>query len=97
MIPFISRDEYGRCGGRMTPNFYELNTQNAGLSGKFFHTAYKMPDGDRVNSRGLELHSQMKALPATLDGVAVSYTSRAWIECVKVATLQDGVFSCYFA
>ena len=97
MIPFVSRDEYSRCGGRMTPNFYELNTQSSNLSGKFFHTAYKMPDGDRVNSRGLELHSQMKALPATLDGVAVSYTSRAWIECVKIATLQDGVFSCYFA
>jgi len=97
MIPFISRDEYGRCGGRMTPNFYELNPQNTNLSGKFFHTAYKMADGERVNSRGLELHSQMKALPATLNGDAVSYTSRAWIECVKVATLQDGVFNCYYA
>ena len=97
MIPFVSRDEYGRQGGRMTSAFYELNTQNVGLSGKFFHTAYKMPDGDRVNSRGLELHSKMQALPPVFQGGAVSYMSRCWIECVKVATLQDGVFDCYYA
>ena len=96
-VPSITRDEYSRCGGRMTTAFYELNQQNVGLSGKFFHTAYKMVDGDRVNSRGLELHSKMQALPPTLDGVAVSYTSRCWIECVKVATLIDGVFDCYYA
>tara|TARA_R110000764_G_scaffold53079_1_gene115347 strand:- start:5782 stop:7230 length:1449 start_codon:yes stop_codon:yes gene_type:complete len=91
MMPFVSRDEYGRQGGRMTEAVYEEHAQNTNLSGKFFWTAYKMPDGERVNSRGLELHSKMLSLPAG------SYTARTWIECMKVATLIDGEFSCYFA
>ena len=50
-----------------------------------------MPDGERVDSQGLELNSQMRDLPAG------QYTLRAYIECIKVATLNDGRFDCYFA
>jgi len=91
MVPFVLRDEYSRQGGRIGDQFFELNAQNTNLEGKFFYTAYKMPDGERVNSRGLELHSKMKSLPAG------AYTMRCYIEAIKVATLQDGVFGCYYA
>jgi hypothetical protein len=91
MVPFVLRDEYSRQGGRIGDEFFELNAQDVNLEGKFFYTAYKMPDGERVNSRGLELHSKMKTLPAG------SYTMRIYIEAIKVATLQDGVFDCYYA
>ena len=92
MMPFVTRDQYSRAGGRTSASaVYELQSQQDDLEGKFFWTGYKMPDGERVNSRGLELHSKMVSLPAG------SYTSRCWIECMKIATLEDGVFSCYFA
>lgn len=91
MVPFVLRDEYSRQGGRIGDEFFEVNSQNVNLQGKFFYTAYKMPDGERVNSRGLELHSKMVSLPAG------SYTMRCYIEAIKVATLQDGVFDCYYA
>lgn len=91
MVPFVSRTQYSRAGGVIAQAMYEGQEQEVQLDGKFFWTAYKMPDGERVNSRGLELHSKMVTLPAG------AYESRAWIECVKVATLEDGVFSCYFA
>ena len=91
MTPFITRDEYSRQGGRMSVNTFEARAENTNLSGKFFWTAYKMPDGERVNSRGLELHNKMVALPTG------TYTQRAYIECVRVANLNDGVFSTHYA
>jgi len=91
MVPFVSRTQYSRAGGVIAQALYEGQDQDQQLDGKFFWTAYKMPDGERVNSRGLELHSKMNTLPAG------AYESRVYIECVKVATLEDGVFSCYFA
>ena len=93
MLPFVSRSEYSGQGGRMTTSTYESLSQSTGLQSKFFWTAYRMPDAQRVNSRGLELHSKMNQLPTE----AMQYTSRCWIEIVKVATLVDGVFSCYYA
>ena len=91
MVPFVLRSEYSRQGGRLGDELLELQVQSTNLEGKFFWTAYKMPDGDRVNSRGLELHSKMVSLPAG------AYTMRVFIEAVKVATLIDGAFSCYYA
>jgi len=91
MVPFVLRSEYSRQGGRLGDEVLELHPQNTNLEGKFFWTAYKMPDGDRVNSRGLELHSKMVSLPAG------AYTMRVFIEAIKVATLIDGAFSCYYA
>ena len=91
MLPFISRSEYSRQGDRMTPSTLEKVSQSDSLQGNFFWTAYRMPDGERVNSRGLELTSKMNSLKAG------TYTSRCWIEIVKVATLIDGQFNCYYA
>ena len=91
MLPFISRSEYSRQGDRMTPSTLEAVSQSDSLQGNFFWTAYRMPDGERVNSRGLELTSKMNSLEAG------TYTSRCWIEIVKVATLIDGQFNCYYA
>jgi hypothetical protein len=91
MVPFILRGEYSRQGGRIGDELFERRHQDENLEGKFFHVAYKMPDGERVDSQGLELNSQMRDLPAG------QYTLRAYIECIKVATLNDGRFDCYFA
>jgi hypothetical protein len=45
MVPFVLRSEYSRQGGRLGDELYERRHQDTNLEGKFFHVAYKMPDG----------------------------------------------------
>ena len=91
MLPFVTRDEYSRQGGATTDGTYWGVDQNTNLRGKFFYNAYKINDGERVGTRGLELHNKYVTLPAG------AYTGRCWIECVKVAMIENGRFDCYFA
>ena len=90
-LPIVSRAEYSRQGNVTTGYGYMGRPQNAQVDGKFFWNAYKLNDGERVGSRGLELHNKYVTLPAG------AYTGRCWIECIKVAVLENGRFDCYFA
>ena len=90
-LPFVTRDEYSGQGQITTGDQYMSRTQSTSLNGKFFWTAHKVNDGERVGSRGLELHNKYLSLPAG------AYTGRCWIEAVKVAVLENGRFDCYFA
>ena len=90
-LPFITRDEYSGQGDTLTGDTYMGRAQKGSLSGKFFWNAYKVNDGERVGSRGLELHNKYVSLPAG------AYTGRCWIEAVKIAVLENGRFDCYFA
>jgi len=91
MTPFILRDEYAGQGQRLATANYEENEMKSNLQGKFFYQAYKMPDNNRVNSRGLELHNNFNKLPVG------TYTLRCYIEAIKVATLKDGNFDVTYA
>ena len=92
MTPFITRAEYSRQGQRTgNETFFEKRKQIDSLQGAFGYQAYKIVDGERVNSRGLEVHAKYVSLDAT------NYTIRTWIECIKVAVIQNGRFDCYYA
>jgi len=95
-LPFVTREEYSNEGDILTANTFEENVQNAstGIVGNFFFQAYKLPSG-RVNARGLELTTQLDALPA-LAG-SQTYTQRTYIELSRVAVLENGFLTAGFA
>ena len=63
------------------------------LSGKFFYPAMKMMEGQRVNSRGLELYMTWSDSVANTNG----YVQRVWLECMKSLQLTNGRVSISYA
>ena len=90
-VPHVVRSEYARQGDTMVNKKFEgysLSGQNE-LTGQFFWNAYRLNDGERVDSRGIELHHKYQNLKAA----EAPYTSRCWIETQKVMRIVDGVVS----
>ncbi len=93
-VPMVTRDEYQTTGvSALTPETLEGRAQNsiAGLRGLMRWTAIKPNKGQRVNNKGMDLTYKAPSLAAG------DYTLRVYLELVKIATIQDGVFDCYFA
>ncbi len=93
-VPMVTRDEYQTTGvSALTAETLEGRAQNsvAGLRGLMRWTAIKPNKGQRVNNKGMDLIYKAPGLGAD------NYTLRAYLELVKIATVQDGVFDCYFA
>ena len=102
-IPMISKDEYynpgkdvpGQATSRsgLTQATFEGHQQRLvtpGLGGNFRWTALRLNRGERVNNKGLDL-SFKSTLPAG------KYTLRAYVELLKVATIEGGKMTMYFA
>ncbi len=96
-VPYISRDLYRGEGQLAVDNAavkgaleFEDYPAKEVLRQMFFYTAYRLNKGERVNSRGIELYDTR----TTMSG---SGTMRAYLQVVKVATLQDGIFTSIFA
>lgn len=93
-IPHIARQEFNKQGGGLTDSEYLGMTQSSsveGLNGKFHYIAYRPNRNERVNSKGIQL--QLKYT----DLATGSYTHRTWLELVKTATLENGMFSTDFS
>lgn len=92
--PFITRDEYNREGTYLTNASATLEGHNIGtnLQGKFFWQGFRLNKQERISSRGIELYYNYDGLAST-----TSYTQRAYLEVVKMATLVNGNFSVTFA
>ena len=72
-------------------NDYSLESKTAGLNGNFHHICYRLNGNERVNSKGIELELEYSLMDTG------SYTHRAWLELVKTATLDNGMFSTDFS
>ena len=59
------------------------------LAGQFFFVSSRL-SGGRVGQRGIELQ-------LTLDSKATVTTMRNWCEYLRVAVLEDGIFTIYNA
>ena len=94
-FPFVTREEYSGEGNVLSSRTFNGVAQNgsAGVGSNFFYQCYRLPAG-RVNSRGLELTTQMVSLP-TLAG-SNTYTQRTYIEIQKVAQLKNGFMTVGF-
>ena len=96
-VPYISRDLYRGEGQLATTldnasgsvNFEDYSAEEF-LRQKFFWTAYRLNQGERVNSRGIELYDTR----VTVGGAS---TFRAWIQIMRIASLRDGFFSMSYA
>jgi len=102
-VPFVSRQEYSNeeavpadpAGGvtALTTGTFEGNIQNGrttGLLSNFSWNAIKPNRGERINNKGMDL-----VYKNTL--AAGNYTLRCYLELMKVATIENGEFNCYFA
>lgn len=106
MVPFVTRDEYANEGGATTLTKCEGYAQGvtdssnpnytAGITNQFSYRAYKLNRNERINSRGIELYDTYEAF-RNVTGGALSYTLRAYVEILRVATLTNGKMEVYYA
>ena len=98
-VPMVLKDEYAKQGttaspkNMLTTDTFEGHAQSSdiGLYGNFNWTAVKPNRNERVNNQGIDLIYKNANLPAG------NYTLRVYLELLKVATIKDGQFNCYFA
>ena len=94
--PHIARPMYARQGYTIADKKFEGHavggTNQNELSGQEFYTGYRFNDGERVDSRGLELHSKLD----TMTGAEAPYVSRVWILQEKVMTIVEGKADVFF-
>ena len=94
MVPMVSKDEYSLSAvSTLTADTVEGHAQSGevdGLASNFNWVAIRPNRSERVNNKGMDLEYS-KTL------VTGSYTLRCYLELLKVATIKDGQFSCYFA
>jgi|9_EtaG_2_1085328.scaffolds.fasta_scaffold00383_18 hypothetical protein len=96
-VPHIARSMYARQGYSIADDKFEGHAVGGAnqdqLLGQQFYTAYRFNDGQRVDSRGLELHSKLD----TMTDADKPYVSRCWIMVQKVMTIQDGKVDVLFS
>ncbi len=93
-IPNVTRQGYNKQGGGLTEAEYLGMTQSSsieGLNGKFHYIAYRPNRNERVNSKGIQLQLRYSDLEIG------NYIHRTWLELVKTATLNRGIFSTDFS
>ena len=67
-------------------------SNDTGIEELFRWNAVRPNKGERINNKGIDLHYK---IPTGLeDG---TYTLRVYVELLKVATIENGQFNCYFA
>ncbi len=90
-VPFITRQEYSReMTNTITNRTFEGIDQRTSLGGNLHYLAVKPEREERINNQGIDI-----ILKGTWP--AESLTLMVWISLRKVARLQNGVLSCYFA
>ena len=70
---------------------HEQRLVTTGLGGRFRWTAFRLNRGERVNNKGIDLIYK-NTVPA-----GTNYTLRVWLELLKVATIEGGEMTVYFA
>ena len=102
MIPMVTKDEW-KIGGSvvgggavngLTTHTMEGHIQSSdevGLASNFQWVSIRPNKGQRVNNKGMDLVYKNPNLDVG------SYTLRVYLELLKVATIKDGMFDCYFA
>jgi len=94
MVPMVSKDEYTDTAvSNLTTDTFEGHVQSGtadGLSKNFNWIAIRPNRNDRVNNKGMDLEFDRRLANGT-------YTLRCYLELLKVATIKDRQFSCYFA
>tara|TARA_R110000787_G_scaffold116484_3_gene226777 strand:- start:425 stop:955 length:531 start_codon:yes stop_codon:yes gene_type:complete len=93
-VPHITRTEYARQGNAMIDKEFMSRTlaSEDELAGQFFVQAYRFPDGERVDSRGLEMHMKYSGF----DTATVPLVQRCYIMIEKRFVVRDGIADSLF-
>jgi len=95
-VPFVTRQEYSGDNAGLTNFYYNRVQQNAvgiGLRGSFFNFGTRLTEG-RVGQKGIELH--IKASGYGNNGNR-DYIVKTWCEYMRLARLDNGLFTIYNA
>ena len=96
-VPMVTHDEIVKRSAvsSITDETLEGLVQGAketGVEELFRWNSIRPNKGERVNNKGMDLHYK---IPSGLtDG---TYTLRVYVELLKIATIENGRFNCYFA
>ena len=86
---YVSRAAYSGEGEGITTQKYGGEAQDDDLLGMNFWQGFKLIDGQRLDSKGADLHTQIT--------LTENCTNRVWLEVLRYATLKDGRMACYYA
>tara|TARA_R110000803_G_scaffold59519_2_gene118178 strand:- start:6807 stop:8216 length:1410 start_codon:yes stop_codon:yes gene_type:complete len=88
-VPHITRTQYARQGNSLSLSKFQSRTlsDDNEMSGQFFALAFRFPDGQRVDSRGLEMHLKYSG-KNTLEA---PFVQRTYIEMEKRFIIKDGI------
>tara|TARA_R110002110_G_scaffold224947_3_gene439005 strand:+ start:3120 stop:4532 length:1413 start_codon:yes stop_codon:yes gene_type:complete len=90
-VPFITRQEFSReSPDTITARTFELIDQRVALGGKLNFLAVKPSREERINNQGIDLIFK-GVYPGT------SMTLLCWLGLRKVARIENGALTCYFA
>ncbi len=95
-VPFVTRQEYSGDNAGLSNFYYNRVTQNSvgtGLRGSFFNFGTRLTEG-RVGQKGIELH--IKASGYDANG-GRDYIVKTWCEYMRLARLDNGLFTIYNA
>lgn len=95
-VPMITHDEYVKRDvvssiTAETMEGHDQSSNGVGISELFRWTAVRPNKGERVNNKGMDLIYKTTGLEDD------TYTLRVYLELLKVATIENGRFNCYFA
>ncbi len=96
-VPMLTHDEIVKrsATSSITDETLEGLIQGANTTGieeLFRWNAIRPNKGERINNKGIDLHYKIPT--GLLDG---TYTLRVYVELLKIATIENGQFACYFA
>ncbi len=96
-VPMVTHDEIVKRSGTSSITAETLEglsqaSKTTGIEELFRWNSIRPNKGERINNKGMDLHYK---IPSGLgDG---TYTLRVYVELLKVATIENGMFKCYFA
>jgi len=91
---YVSREAYcgeGNCIVALAKHNFMGLQQRLNLQGKNFWQGFKLIDGKRLDSKGIDLHTQYIA------GAGVNTTQRVWVEILRFARLSDGRLQTFYS
>lgn len=86
---YVSRAAYSGEGEGITSEDYAGVGQGGDLLAKNFWQGFKLIGGERLDSKGADLHAKIE-LPA-------NSVNRVWLEVLRYATLTDGRMAVFYA
>ena len=99
---YIPREVYSKGGDALAPDAsaglkYEGRGQNNNLAGHLFWQGWRLNRGERIGTKGIELHMNALNTVGTGQGLTTgTYTQFCYLEVVRKATFTNGQVEVFF-